>query len=257
MIPERDRVATRSEEMALEDLDDALCEIDHITQACNDVFSLQNLNIAERYANHGLRIILNLCSVQTARQYNLVFKGLRIRDYDRSDAWLQHGREKGRDSWGPPMGAVQDEGHQAHVGVSISKSIYSPEQIIPSLVWLEPAYQLLSGIREVTYFSLRARQFKLLPIAGKGEVDILDAISISGGKGTCQIVEDRTQMESHLSDNNGEHFWDRRNQELNRLMHAIGLHLTDNSVRSAKGVHGTLDFLDVLIGPCDLELDPI
>jgi len=87
--------------MALKNLDDACREIDHLTQASNDAFSLQKLNIVERYANHGLRIVLNLCSMQTARQYNLVFKGLRVFDFDHRTR-----RNKSRNCGTLPMGTV-------------------------------------------------------------------------------------------------------------------------------------------------------
>jgi len=64
-------------------------------------------------------------------------------------------------------------------------------------------------------------------------------------------------MERDFTDHDWKHLWDRRDQEFNRLVNAIGLRLTNDYVRSVKSINGAFDILDVLIGPCDLDLDPM
>jgi hypothetical protein len=122
-----------SEKKSLKNFYDALRE-DHLTKASNDAFSSQELNIAECYANRRLCIVLNVGSGRAVGQYNLIFKSLRVLDYDHPV-----GRKKRLNNRGTsPMRAVQNERQQTYVSIIISKSIHGPEQVPPSLVWLEP-----------------------------------------------------------------------------------------------------------------------
>jgi len=143
------------------------------------------------------------------------------------------------------------------MNVVISKSIHDPEQVIPSLVWLEPADQFLSGGGKVLYFSLSIRQFKFLPIASNGKANFFGTFPIGNRKTARQIVQSGAQMENHLTDYHGQHFRNGCDQEFNRLVHAIGLHLTNNSVRTAESLNDAFDIRDVFIGPSDLDFDTI
>jgi len=64
-------------------------------------------------------------------------------------------------------------------------------------------------------------------------------------------------MENRFSNHYGQHRGEIRDYEFDGVVNTIGLRLANNGVRRAEGVHGAFDIRDVLLGPCDLDLDPI
>ena len=119
-----------SARLCFEGHDDALDYARELVQDSNRWLSVYNLNLAHRYKHLGLEVILDVRSMVDTSQYHLVFRA------------VPNGRKPEADAVLEPCAidhAVADiQGNRSDdfMFLGITQLVQSPQEIIPSLVWL-------------------------------------------------------------------------------------------------------------------------
>lgn len=240
----------KSKKTSLENGDDSLRQIDELTEACNNAFSLKELNIAKRYRDLGLEVVLDLRFGRTSEKNQLFFKSLGVGENGYSSATFS---DFPPSPFWPPKG----QWCESNVNISIAQAIESPKEVVPSLVWLESPNQFSGSGRQLLYFSLRTRSPKLLSVSGNGEIHLRRALSVLNGQSRSKLVKSGSQLERDLSNNDSQHGRRLADLDLDGIVNAIGLSLTNDRVRFGELVGYGFDITEVLIGPCNLQLDPM
>lgn len=229
--------------------DDALNYIDKLTQHCQNFLSSNKLDFVESYKKGQIVIKLEFVSRRDLRQYQLLFIA------------IPSGRAEDISAHSKPLHLMDDirkhYGAKDAVLVSIRKDVQCPKEIVPSLVWLTPAYDLPNFLRQFSATSIKGA-LKLGDISTDRKVSRMCGQRTEGVNGTDSLIQSMSKVDRSVAGMTPQKEWHGFSQlELDHLPDGITAFLHENGasvVVAHEGGDFSIKFGNVMLCPSDTEL---
>lgn len=210
---------------------DALNFARHCVQNGNNWLAAHSVNIAERYERLECDVNLRLCSSRNGVDYQLQFHRIPSGWPDEVATTV--------DSHVSNVGAARGDGNGNNdlVFVGVSNLVYSPKQVIPSLVWLKRDHQvedffgnvlgrafyqsvLVNAPSQDFALGVPERKLSVFPVCSGEKAD-----SMSG------LVEGGAQIDDGVERYSGQRNWHRLNElDLMYVLSSVFIRLDDTGV---------------------------
>ncbi len=227
--------------------DDALDHACKCVEDGNRWLAAHNLDIAHRYEEGDLDIVLNVHTRLDAHELHLVFRAIPPRHADApgtADLKTINVRVAHR----------HGDGLKDLMFIGVTQLVQGPEQIIPSLVWLERPQQRQDFVRNVLAPALD-HVFEVRSGISKREGG-LDSLTPDGGhgRGVAGTVQRSAQVDHGIGSDVGQCDWHGLHElDLVNLLSSVRVRLNDSGVWvcTEKGSNLPVKIASVMLGAID------
>lgn len=227
---------------------DALNYAAELVKSSNDWLAVDEFDVVERYKKVELEIVLVCRSRPEFDQFHLVLSAI-------PKMWVGHGEKPspGQACSVPGKGTPDRDNHSVFIGVG--DFVQGPQEVIPSLVRLEPAKQRLDFFRDVLASPDSAHHVASASSERKGTM--LGVSYPSGQRNRVHsIVKGTSQADSDVRDSIGDFKRDVLSHTdcLNHVSRFVRVRLHKSFVRMdvLEGVDFPLEINKVFLSPSDL-----
>ncbi len=185
-------------EQRLEAKNQTFNSIDKLMERWQERITIRNLQLADRFVNFELHLLLHLFIKDTSEMWGACFEPIILSNLSNQ-----------------PIGEKQiimRNGKEGAVLVDVVKLVESPEQIIPTLVWFEPIDSFYRFLPHALYFS-SLRGFVSSEILSNGKFDTTGRFLAGANEhklegemveSTPKIVDDIASSSDYINRNSGQ-----------------------------------------------------
>ena len=221
------RKDAESAALSFDSHDSALDFAEHCVERARRWLVANTINVADHYLRSELEVVAQARSLRHPGDYHLVFRVVpRGRPIANADFWAPgeiHSPSRHEDSGG----------QENFVFVGITKLVHGPEQVIPSLVWLERRHEVKHGLGNVpgSPFAYVPRRDLCVGIPEGKMSAVAPFVVGSGGDGESGLVKRGAHTTNRVERRAAEGGWNGFSElDLMKLLSGVGVWLKDQCV---------------------------